>query len=137
MACPFTSSGGPAPHPLPSKEISSDEETAVLPQPPEHLFGLLGNLPDMDPSFPIRPLWKLAELYGPIYKLRLGQETVVVSGQKYVNEVCDEERFEKTIASVLTEVRALLGDGLFTAHQHESSWWKAHRVLIPVCQSHF
>ena len=132
MSCPFASSGGPAPHPLPvHQEESSNEETLPIPQPPEHLFGLLGNLPDVEPAFPTRALWKLAELYGPIYKMNLRSPVVVVSNQQYINEVCDETRFEKLVAPVLQEVRSLLGDGLFTADSQSKGWWKAHRVLAP------
>ena len=111
---------------------SSNEKNDVLPQPPEHLWGLLGNLPDMDPSFPTRSLWKLADLYGPIFKLNLREKFVVVSNQKYVDEVCDENRFEKAVQPILKEIRALLGDGLLTAYPHEPNWWKAHRILMPV-----
>lgn len=133
MSCPFSSASGPAPHPLPSDaKEASRTEVAVLPQPPEHLLGFLGNIPDIEPAFPSRSFWKLAELYGPIFKLKLREEFVVVSDQKHVNEICDENRFEKVVNPVLEEIRALLKDGLFTAYPQEQNWWKAHRILIPV-----
>jgi cytochrome P450/NADPH-cytochrome P450 reductase len=102
-----------------------------IPQPPQHLFGLLGNLPDINPSFPLESVWKLSDIYGPIVKLNLRKEIIVLSNQKFINEVCDEERFEKFPTPALQEVRALLGDGLFTAYITEKNWWKAHRLLIP------
>jgi hypothetical protein len=33
--------------------------------------------------------------------------------------------------NVLVELRALLGDGLFTAYDTEKNWWMAHRILVP------
>ena len=138
MSCPFAPSAtGPAPHRLgasmaePGTSQLPGSELAVLPQPPEHLFGLLGNLPDIDPSNLTMSMWKLAELYGPIFKLRLRRDFVVVCDQKHINEVCDETRFEKLVNPSQQEIRALLGDGLFTAHQPEKNWAIAHRILVP------
>lgn len=102
-----------------------------IPQPPEHLYGLLGNIPDIDPSFPTKEIWRLCQIYGPIMKLNLNGPHIYVSNQKLVNEVCDETRFHKQIGLVLQEVRALTGDGLFTAFPKEPNWWKAHRMLVP------
>jgi len=102
-----------------------------IPQPPQHLFGLLGNLPDINPSFPVESFWKFSEIYGPIVKLNLRKQIIVLSNQKFINEVSDEERFEKFPTPILQEVRALTGDGLFTAYITEENWWKAHRLLVP------
>ena len=93
----------------------------------------------MDPSFPIRPLQQFAELYGEIYRLKLGaQNVMVVSTQALINELSDQDRFHKDLPRALREVRALTGDGLFTAaHEDgivikkEPNWWKAHRLLVP------
>ncbi|KAK4626456.1 Bifunctional cytochrome P450/NADPH--P450 reductase [Fulvia fulva] len=102
-----------------------------IPQPPQHLYGLLGNLPDIDPAFPIKEVWRLAQLYGPIMRLNLNGDHIYVSSRELVNEVCDEKRFHKHIGQVLKEVRALLGDGLFTAFPKEPNWGRAHRMLVP------
>ncbi len=45
--------------------------------------------------------------------------------------MCDEKRFKKSLNSVLSQVREGVHDGLFTAHDEEPNWGKAHRVLIP------
>ena len=62
----------------------------------------------------------------------------MISSQEFINEASDQERFHKDIGRALNEVRALVGDGLFTsAHEDgyilkkETSWWKAHRLLVP------
>ena len=103
-----------------------------IPQPPQHLFGLLGNLPDIDLSFPNRTFWQFMELYGPIFKLNLDREVIFVGSQELADEVYDTERFIKVPDIVLIELRALLGDGLFTAFIEEENWWIAHRLLVPV-----
>ncbi len=48
-----------------------------------------------------------------------------------VAELCDETRFRKLIGPPLSFLRAGAGDGLFTAHQNEPNWGKAHRILLP------
>jgi len=94
--------------------------TAVIPQPPTHLLGLAGNVPDLDINNASSSFTRLAKIYGPIYQLDLfGKKIIVLSSQKYVNEVCDEERFEKVIGGVLTALRPLAKDGLFTARNDE------------------
>jgi hypothetical protein len=42
-----------------------------------------------------------------------------VSSYDTINDCCDAERFEKPINATLDEVRALTGDGLFTAYPGE------------------
>lgn len=91
-----------------------------------------GNLPDVDSSFPARSTWQLMELYGPIFKLNLDQEQIFIGTQELINEVCDEDHFIKVPGRALVELRALLGDGLFTSYIEEENWWIAHRLLVPV-----
>lgn len=66
-----------------------------IPEPPQQYFGLLGHIPDIDPSFPLRSFWNMMELYGPIFKMNLGAPRLVVGNQELINEVCDQERFKK------------------------------------------
>lgn len=74
----------------------------------------------MNPGFPASSIWRLAKIYGPILKLDVvTEDIVVVSSHELINEACDEDRFEKSVNSALMEVRALLGDGLFTAFPDE------------------
>lgn len=70
---------------------------------------------------------------GEIFKLKvLGNETYIVSSAALVEELCDETRFEKKVDEGLAEMRHAVGDGLFTAHNHEPNWGAAHRTLT-VC----
>jgi cytochrome P450/NADPH-cytochrome P450 reductase len=101
-----------------------------IPQPKS--APVLGNIAQVDPSAPVQRLMQLARTYGPIFRLDLPtQRLVVVSSQQLVNEVCDEQRFGKHVHAVLEQVRTFAGDGLFTAHTREPNWGKAHRLLMP------
>ncbi|MEO3972555.1 cytochrome P450 [Streptomyces sp. CAU 1734] len=72
-----------------------------------------------------------ARALGPIYTLRFfGEESLMVSGEDLVAELCDETRFRKSIKG-LEPVREFGGDGLFTALGHEPNWRKAHNILMP------
>lgn len=93
-------------------------ELETIPQPPP--AWITGNLRELNPEFPNSSLWRLADIYGPIYKLTvINREVVVISSQELINEVCDDDRFEKFVSGSLEEVRALARDGLFTAYSHE------------------
>ncbi|MEC1614903.1 cytochrome P450 [Bacillus mojavensis] len=106
------------------------KETSPIPQP--KTFGPLGNLPLIDKDKPTLSLIKLAEEQGPIFQIHTpAGTTIVVSGHEYVKEVCDEERFDKSIEGALEKVRAFSGDGLFTSWTHEPNWRKAHNILMP------
>ncbi|KAI1340809.1 cytochrome P450 [Xylariaceae sp. FL0016] len=113
------------------EEKNNGENVVPIPQPPKHWF--TGNLSEMDPSFPSSSMWRLASIYGEIYKLDLVMRSIVIiSSYDLINECMDENRFEKCPTGPLVELRALLGDGLFTAFEGEKNWWKAHRILMPV-----
>jgi cytochrome P450/NADPH-cytochrome P450 reductase len=75
---------------------------------------------------------RLGRTYGAIFRLALpGGSIVFVSSQELVDELCNEERFDKKVHRGLTEIRDFQGDGLFTAHTNEPNWAKAHRILMP------
>lgn len=94
---------------------------------------IVGNIPDLDPHAPIQSMVRLAQTHGPIFRLELpGRETIVVSSQELVNELCDERRFDKKVHAALQQIRDFAGDGLFTAQTQEADWGKAHRILMPV-----
>ncbi|KAH8198930.1 hypothetical protein TruAng_006891 [Truncatella angustata] len=108
-----------------------EDELLPIPQPPVHWF--VRNMPEIEPSFPASSNWRLASLYGDIVKLDLvGDTAVIISSYELANEVYDEARFEKTVSGGLKELRAVIGDGLFSAYPHEKAWYKAHRILMPV-----
>lgn len=97
---------------------NTGEKAATIPQPPMHW--IVGNAGEMDPKFPSSSIWRLADLYGPIFKLNIvGRELLVLSNHELINEVMDDDRFEKYVGGALVQVRALAGNGLFTAYGDE------------------
>ena len=102
-----------------------------IPQPPRRL--ILGNLPELrrKPT-PSESIADVVNEYGGICRLAtpLGQ-LVLVGEPKLVEELCDEERFDKVLGPGLLAVRERIGDGLFTAWTHEKNWGLAHRILMP------
>ncbi|QPC76462.1 hypothetical protein HYE68_007214 [Fusarium pseudograminearum] len=104
-------------------------ESVPIPEPPG--YPLIGNLGEFKTN-PLNDLNRLADTYGPIFRLHLGSKTpTFVSSNAFINEACDEKRFKKTLKSVLSVVREGVHDGLFTAFEDEPNWGKAHRILIP------
>lgn len=79
---------------------------ADIPQP--RPVPVLGNLPDIDTSAPVQSMMRLAQAYGPIYRLSVGGRTVtILSSQELVDEVCDEARFAKKVHKPLEMIRDL------------------------------
>jgi cytochrome P450/NADPH-cytochrome P450 reductase len=116
MSCPYSQDENAKQSAKMPTQKATDLET--IPQPP--MAWITGNLRELNPDFPSSSIWRLADIYGPIYKLVVfNREVVVISSQELINEVCDDDRFEKTISGSLEEVRALTRDGLFTAYGHE------------------
>ena len=101
-----------------------------IPQPPSR--PIIGHLLEATGPTPVQRMMDLARTYGPVYWLEaFGEGAFVISSQALVDEVCNEGRFKKCVHSTLVELRALGGDGLFTAFDDEPNWGKAHRILMP------
>ncbi|KOC09859.1 NADPH--cytochrome P450 reductase [Aspergillus flavus AF70] len=109
------------------------EETKLIPIPEPRGLPLLGNILDVDSEAPEKSFQRLAETYGPIFRLNLaGASRVFISTYELVDEICDEERFTKVVTAGLREIRNGVQDGLFTAdYPGEDNWAIAHRVLVP------
>jgi cytochrome P450 / NADPH-cytochrome P450 reductase len=100
-----------------------------IPQPPTK--PVVGNMLSLDSSAPVQNLTRLAKELGPIFWLdMMGAPLVVVSGHDLVDELSDEKRFDKAVRGPLRRVRAVAGDGLFTADTTEPNWSKAHNILL-------
>src|SRR6202166_4904919 len=100
-----------------------------IPQPPTK--PVVGNMLSLDSSAPVQNLARLAKELGPIFWLdMMGAPLVIVSGHDLVNEFSDEKRFDKVVRGPLRRVRAIAGDGLFTADISEPNWSKAHNILL-------
>ena len=101
-----------------------------IPQPRQ--YPIIGNLLDIDTTGTIQSIMRLAKTHGPLFRLTIvGNSTLFLGSQELVNEVCDESRFSKLVHNALVELRAVLGDGLFTAYNEEPNWAVGHRLLMP------
>ncbi|UPK33376.1 cytochrome P450 [Bradyrhizobium sp. 186] len=109
--------------------MSSKNRLDPIPQPPTK--PVVGNMLSLDSAAPVQHLTRLAKELGPIFWLdMMGSPIVVVSGHDLVDELSDEKRFDKTVRGALRRVRAVGGDGLFTADTNEPNWTKAHNILL-------
>jgi cytochrome P450/NADPH-cytochrome P450 reductase len=109
--------------------MASTNKLSPIPHPPTK--PVVGNMLSLDSTTPVQHMMRLAKELGPIYWLdMMGAPLVVVSGADLVDEISDEKRFDKSVRGSLRRVRAVGGDGLFTAHTHEPNWSKAHNILM-------
>jgi cytochrome P450 / NADPH-cytochrome P450 reductase len=109
--------------------MASTNRLSPIPQPPAK--PVVGNMLSLDSSAPVQNLARLAKEFGPIFWLdMMGAPVVFVSGHDLVEELSDEKRFDKAVRGPLRRVRAVAGDGLFTADTNEPNWSKAHNILM-------
>ena len=109
--------------------MASPNKLDPIPHPPKK--PVVGNMLSLDPNAPVQHLVKLSKELGPIFWLdMMGAPIVIVSGHDLIDELSDEKRFDKTVRGSLRRVRAVGGDGLFTADTTEPNWSKAHNILL-------
>src|SRR6202521_5696605 len=109
--------------------MASTNRLSPIPHPPKK--PVVGNMLSVDSSAPIQHMTRMARELGPIFWLdMMGTPFVVVSGHDLVDELSDEKRFDKAVKGSLRRVRAVAGDGLFTAYTNEPNWSKAHNILM-------
>ena len=104
-------------------------EPSPIPQPPT--MPLVGNLHQVALSGPpIENILRLSRTYGPLFRLQMqGRKITVASGFSVIEELCDDERFDKLVDGPMEELRAAIGDGLLTADTGAPNWGLAHRIL--------
>ena len=109
--------------------MASSNRLSPIPHPPTK--PVVGNMLSLDSTAPVQNLARLAKELGPIFWLdMMGAPLVIVSGHDLVDELSDEKRFDKAVRGPLRRVRAIAGDGLFTADTTEPNWSKAHNILL-------
>jgi cytochrome P450/NADPH-cytochrome P450 reductase len=109
--------------------MASTNRLSPIPHPPTK--PVVGNMLSLDSTAPVQNLARLAKELGPIFWLdMMGAPIVIVSGHDLVDELSDEKRFDKAVRGPLRRVRAIAGDGLFTADTSEPNWGKAHNILL-------
>jgi cytochrome P450/NADPH-cytochrome P450 reductase len=109
--------------------MASVNKLNPIPHPPKQ--PVVGNMLSLDSTAPVQHLARLAKELGPIFWLdMMGAPLVIVAGHDLVEELSDEKRFDKAVRGSLRRVRAVGGDGLFTADTTEPNWSKAHNILM-------
>src|SRR6202140_3097667 len=109
--------------------MGSTNRLSPIPHPPKK--PVVGNMLSVDSIAPTQGLMRMARELGPIFWLdMMGTPLVVVSGHDLVDELSGEKRFDKAVKGSLRRVRAVAGDGLFTAYTNEPNWSKAHNILM-------
>ncbi len=109
--------------------MASSNRLSPIPHPPTK--PVVGNMLSLDSAAPVQHLVRLTKELGPIFWLdMMGAPLVVVGGHDLVEELSDEKRFDKAVRGSLRRVRAVGGDGLFTADTNEPNWSKAHNILM-------
>ncbi|MEH2610257.1 bifunctional cytochrome P450/NADPH--P450 reductase [Bradyrhizobium sp. AZCC 1693] len=109
--------------------MASPNKLSPIPHPPKK--PVVGNMLSLDPNAPVQHLVRLTKELGPIFWLdMMGAPLVIVGGHDLIDELSDEKRFDKAVRGSLRRVRAVGGDGLFTADTSEPNWSKAHNILL-------
>ncbi|MGK3204950.1 cytochrome P450 [Amycolatopsis sp. MEPSY49] len=106
-------------------------DTTGIPHRPGRL-PVLGDLIGANPRTPLQDTLRIGRRLGPIFTRKIfGFEIVFVGGVDLVTELNDETKFGKHVGLGIENLRAVAGDGLFTAHTHEPNWRLAHDILQP------
>src|SRR3979490_1838916 len=109
--------------------MASTNRLSPIPRPPTK--PVVGNMLSLEAAAPVQDLVRLSKELGPIFWLdMMGAPLVIVAGHDLVDELSDEKRFDKAVRGPLRRVRAIAGDGLFTADTTEPNWIKAHNILL-------
>ena len=76
---------------------------------------------------------ELARQFGPIFRVRTpGGDVFVASGLEMIDDLCDDERFDKLVGGGQKAIRSLGSSaGLFTSDTDDPNWSKAHNILLP------
>ncbi|MCF1592022.1 cytochrome P450 [Streptomyces muensis] len=106
-------------------------ELSRIPHPPRRL-PLLGDVLGASRRTPLQDSLRYARKLGPIFRRRaFNREFVFVWGADLAADMADEARFAKHVGLGIANLRPVVGDGLFTAFNHEPNWQLAHDVLAP------
>lgn len=99
---------------------------------PRWRMPIIGDLLTLDLAKPCQGLAEGIVAHGGIVEQRVFDvPAVVVSRADLVEEVNDEQTWEKHVGHSLRKLRPLAGDGLFTAYNDEPNWHTAHELLMP------
>ncbi|MGY1983815.1 cytochrome P450 [Nocardia gipuzkoensis] len=107
---------------------ASDRE---LPHPPFRL-PIVGDVWDLHVTDSSQWGMRGARKYGGIYERNIfGTRVTYVSDPDLLREINDDALWAKFLGVPIRDLRTVAGDGLFTAHNSEPNWAKAHAILAP------
>ena len=94
---------------------------------------IVGNMFDVPPERTIVTLMELTREFGPMIRLRTpAGDRYVASGLAMIDDLCDDERFDKLVGDGQKAVRSFgRSAGLFTSDTDDPNWSKAHNILLP------
>ncbi|MFJ9371557.1 cytochrome P450 [Nocardia sp. NPDC101769] len=102
-----------------------------LPHPPYRL-PVLGDVWDLHVTDSSQWGMRGAQKFGGIYERNIfGARVTYVSDPDLLREINDDELWSKFLGVPIRDLRSVAGDGLFTAHNSEPNWAKAHAILAP------
>ncbi|WP_228805660.1 hypothetical protein [Nocardia higoensis] len=102
-----------------------------LPHPPYRL-PVLGDVWDLHVTDSSRWGMRGAQKYGGIYERNIaGARVTYVSDPDLLREINGDDLWSKFLGVPIRDLRSVAGEGLFTAHNSEPNWAKAHAVLAP------
>ncbi len=123
---PRQRAGAVRPHTSMGENSMTTEPTSSALQPIPEPRGrpVVGNLVNVDRDALVQSLMELAR-HEPegIFQLSFpGRHMVVVFGADLVDQVCDDERFDKLVQLRSHGNQSIAGDGLFTSWTYEPNW---------------
>jgi cytochrome P450 / NADPH-cytochrome P450 reductase len=94
---------------------------------------IVGNMFDVPAKHAIETLMEIVREYGPMVRMRTpAGDRFVASGLAMIDDLCDDERFDKLVGDGQKAVRSFgRSNGLFTADTDDPNWGKAHNILLP------
>jgi cytochrome P450/NADPH-cytochrome P450 reductase len=94
---------------------------------------LVGNMFDVPAKRTVQTMMEIVREYGPMVRLRTpAGDRFVASGLEMIDDLCDDERFDKLVGDGQKAVRKFgRSNGLFTADTEDPNWAKAHNILLP------
>lgn len=103
----------------------------VLPHPPYRL-PVLGDVWDLHVTDSSQWGMRGAQRYGDIYERNIfGSRVTYVSSPDLLSEINDDKLWSKFLGIPIRDLRSVARDGLFTAHNSEPNWARAHAILAP------
>jgi cytochrome P450 / NADPH-cytochrome P450 reductase len=94
---------------------------------------VFGNMFDVPADHQVVTLMKVVRELGPMVRLRTpAGDRYVTSGLAMIDDLCDDERFDKLVGDGQKAVRSYgRSAGLFTSDTDDPNWSKAHNILLP------